>query len=243
MRGDDARQEEVFSYLNTEQRIPMDHPLRGIRALLERSLQELSLHFDALYARRGRPSIAPERLLRGLMLMVLYSIRSERQLMEQINYNLLYRWFVGLNPDDEVWDVTVFTKNRERLLQGEIAQRLLEAVLQQARAHDLLSAEHFTVDGTLIEAWASRRSFVPKDPPPPVGTGVGGKKLLRDTHVSTTDPEARLYKKSTAGEAKPSYLGHVIIENRKGLVVAACATPSSATAEREAALQMLEEMG
>jgi hypothetical protein len=163
--------------------------------------------------------------------------------MEQMNYNLLYRWFVGLNPDDEVWEVTVFTKNRERLLQGEIAQRLLEAVLQQGRAHDLLSEEHFTVDGTLIEAWASRRSFVPKDPPPPVGTGAGGKKLLRDTHVSTTDAEARLYKKSTAGEAKPSYLGHVIMENRKGLVVAACATPSGAAAEREAALQMLEEMG
>jgi transposase len=201
------------------------------------------VHFEALYARRGRPSIPPEKLLRALLLQILYSLRSEGQLMEQMNYNLLYRWFVGLNPDDEVWEVTVFTKNRERLLQGEIAQRLLEAVLQQGRAHDLLSEEHFTVDGTLIEAWASRRSFVPKDPPPPVGTGAGGKKLLRDTHVSTTDPEARLYKKSTGGEAKPSYLGHVIMENRKGLVVAACATPSGAAAEREAALQMLEEMG
>jgi hypothetical protein len=163
--------------------------------------------------------------------------------MEQMNYNLLFRWFVGLNPDDAVWDATVFTKNRERLLEGEIAQRLLEAVLEQARAHDLLSEEHFTVDGTLLEAWASRRSFVPKDPPPTVGTGAGGKKLLRDTHVSTTDPEARLYKKSTAGESKPSYLGHVIVENRHGLVVAACATASSTTAEREAALQMLDEMG
>ncbi len=243
MRGDDEQQGAVFSYINPEERIPSDHPLRAIRAMVDRALKELGVHFEALYARRGRPSIPPEKLLRALLLQILYFLRSERQLMEQMNYNLLYRWFVGLNPDDEVWEVTVFTKNRERLLQGEIAQRLLEAVLQQARAHDLLSEEHFTVDGTLIEAWASRRSFVPKDPPPPVGTGAGGKKLLRDTHVSTTDPEARLYKKSTAGEAKPSYLGHVIMENRKGLVVAACATPSGAAAEREAALQMLEEMG
>jgi transposase len=243
MRGDDEQQGAVFSYINPEERIPSDHPLRAIRAMVDRALKELGVHFEALYGRRGRPSIPPEKLLRALLLQILYFLRSERQLMEQMNYNLLYRWFVGLNPDDEVWDVTVFTKNRERLLQGEIAQRLLEAVLQQGRAHDLLSEEHFTVDGTLIEAWASRRSFVPKDPPPPVGTGAGGKKLLRDTHVSTTDPEARLYKKSTAGEAKPSYLGHVIMENRKGLVVAACATPSGAAAEREAALQMLEEMG
>jgi transposase len=243
MRGNDEQQGAVFSYINPEERIPADHPLRRIRAMVDAALKEMSAHFEALYARRGRPSIPPEKLLRALLLQIVYGLRSERQLMEQMNYNLLYRWFVGLNPDDEVWDVTVFTKNRERLLEGEIAQRLLEAVLAQARAHNLLSEEHFTVDGTLIEAWASRRSFVPKDPPPPVGTGVGGKKLLRDTHVSTTDPEARLYKKSTAGESKPSYLGHVIIENRKGLVVAACATPSSATAEREAALQLLEEMG
>lgn len=243
MRGNDEQQGAVFSYLNPEERIPSDHPLRSIRTMVDRALQELWAHLEALYARRGRRSIPPEKLLRALLLQILYSIRSERQLMEQMNYNLLYRWFVGLNPDDEVWDVTVFTKNRERLLHGEIAQRLLEAVLEQARAHDLLSEEHFTVDGTLIEAWASRRSFVAKDPPPTVGTGAGGKKLLRDTHVSTTDPEARLYKKSAAGEAKPSYLGHVIVENRKGLVVAACATPSSTTAEREAALQMLEAMG
>jgi transposase len=233
----------VFSYINPEERIPADHPLRAIRTMLDRALKELSVHFEALYARRGRPSIPPEKLLRALWLQVLYSIRSERQLMEQLDYNLLYRWFVGLNPDDAIWDGTVFTKNRERLLQGEVSQRLLEAVLQQAREHNLLSEEHFTVDGTLIEAWASRRSFVPKDPPPTVGTGASGKKLLRDTHVSTTDAEARLYKKSTAGEAKPSYLGHVIVENRKGLVGAARATTASTTAEREAALEMLEEMG
>src|SRR5271157_1370612 len=218
------------------------HPLRRIRAMMDRALKELWAHFEALYARRGRPSIPPEKLLRALLLQVLYSLRSERQLMEQMNYNLLYRWFVGLNPDDAVWDVTVFTKNRERMMQGEVSERLLGAVLEQARAHGLLSEEHFTVDGTLIEAWASRRSFVPKDPPPTAGTGAGGKKLLRDTHVSTTDPDARLYKKSTAGESKPSYLGHGIVENRNGLVVAACATQSSTTAEREAALAMLDEM-
>ncbi len=243
MRGNDEQQGAAFSYINPEERIPAEHPLRRIRAMVDTALREMSAHFAALYARRGRPSIPPEKLLRALLLQVLYGLRSERQLMEQMNYNLLFRWFVGLNPDDAVWDVTVFTKNRERLLQGEIAQRLLEAVLEQARAHDRLSAEHFTVDGTLLEAWASRRSFVPKDPPPTAGTGAGGKILLRDTHQSTTDPEARLYKKSTAGESKPSYLGHGIVENRKGLVVAACATLSSTTAEREAALQMLDEMG
>jgi transposase len=243
MRGNDEQQGAVFSYINPEERIPADHPLRRIRAMVDAGLQGMSLHFEALYAGRGRPSIAPEKLLRALLLQILYALRSERQLMEQMNYNLLFRWFVGLNPDDAVWDASVFSKNRERLLRGEIAQRLLEAVLEQARAHDLLSEEHFTVDGTLLEAWASRRSFVPKDPPPTSGSGAGGKKLLRDTHVSTSDAEARLYKKSTAGESKPSYLGHLIVENRKGLVVAACATPSSTTAEREAGLQMLDAMG
>jgi transposase len=243
MRGDDEQQGEVFSYINPEDRIPRDHPLRGIRAMVDRSLKELWAHFAVLYARRGRPSIPPERLLRALLLQVLYSIRSERQLMEQLDYNLLFRWFVGLNPDDAVWDVTVFTKNRERMMRGEVSQRLLETVLRQASEHQLLSEEHFTVDGTLIEAWASRKSFVPKDPPPSRGTGARGKKLLRDTHESKTDPQARLYKKSTAGEARPSYLGHILIENRQGLVVAACATQSSATAEREAALAMLEQRG
>jgi hypothetical protein len=163
--------------------------------------------------------------------------------MEQIEYNLLFRWFVGLNPDDEVWDATVFSKNRERLLAGEVSQRLLEAVVRQAGEQQLLSEEHFTVDGTLIEAWASRKSFQPKDPPPTQGTGWGGKKLLRDTHESKTDPEARLYKKSTAGEARPSYLGHVLIGNRNGLVVAACAMQSSTTGEREAALAMVDARG
>lgn len=241
MRGNDDRQDVVFSYLNTEQRIPADHPLRGIRGLLEGSLQQLSLHFDALYARRGRPSIAPERLLRALLLMVLYSIRSERQLMEQIDFNLLYRWFVGLNPDEAVWNVTVFTKNRERLMAGEVSERLLQSVVEQARERGLLSEEHFTVDGTLIQAWANRRSFRPKDPPP-AASSDGGKPRLRDTHESTSDPEARLFKRSRWVQALPSYLGHVLIENRHGLVVAACATQSSTRAERDAGLAMVDAL-
>ena len=243
MRGDDEQQGIVFSYINPEDRIPQDHPWRGIRTMVDRSLKDLWAHFEALYARRGRPSIPPERLLRALLLQALYSIRSERQLMEQLDYNLLFRWFVGLNPDDAVWDVTVFTKNRERMMAGEVSQQLLAAVVAEAGRHNLLSEEHFTVDGTLIEAWASRKSFVPKDEPPTRGSGAGGKKLLRDTHESKTDPQARLYKKSAAGESRPSYLGHVLIENRKGLVVAACATQSSTTAEREAALAMLDQRG
>jgi IS5 family transposase len=179
-------------------------------------------------------------LVRALLLMILYSIRSERQLMEQINYNLLYRWFVGLTMDDQVWDATVFTKNRERLMRGEVAERLFDGVLVQARAKNLLSEEHFTVDGTLVRAWANRNSFHPKDDPPTQGSGSDGELLLRDTHQSTTDPEARLYKKSTAAPAVPSYLGHVLTENRNGLVVASWATQSSTTAEREACLAMLE---
>ena len=211
--------------------------------MVDRGLQEMWSHFEALYARRGRPSIAPERLLRALLLQALYSIRSETQLMEQLDYNLLYRWFVGLNADDPVWDVTVFTKNRERLMAGDVSQRLLEAVLRQAGEHDLLSEEHFTVDGTLIQAWASRNSFVPKEKPPQKGSGSKGKKLLRDTHESKSDPEARLYKKSAAGQSQPSYLGHVLMENRNGLVTAALATQSSTSAEREAALAMLDQRG
>jgi len=211
--------------------------------MVDRGLQEMWSHFEALYARRGRPSIAPERLLRALLLQALYSIRSETQLMEQLDYNLLYRWFVGLNPDDPVWDVTVFTKNRERLMAGEVSQRLLEAVLRQAAEHDLLSEEPFTVDGTLIQAWASRKSFLPKEKPPARGSGSKGKKLLRDTHESKSDPEARLFKKSAAGQAVPSYLGHVLIENRSGLVRAALATPCSTSAEREAALALLDQIG
>ena len=243
MRGPDEKQGEVFSYIPLEDRIARDHPLRRIRPMVDRGLSEMWTHFEALYARRGRPSIAPERLLRALLLQALYSIRSERQLIEQLKYNFLYRWFVGLNSSDEVWDVTVFTKNRERLMAGEVSQRLLEAVIRQAGEHDLLSEDYFTVDGTLIQAWASRKSFVPKEKPPEKGSGSGGKKLLRDTHESKSDPEARLFKKSAAGEARPSYLGHVLMENRSGLVLAALATQSSTSAEREAALAMLDQMG
>jgi transposase len=240
MRGQDERQEMVFSYVSAEERIPQKHPLRAVRELTNVALEALDGHFEGLYVNFGRPSIAPEKLVRASLLMILYSIRSERQLMEQINYNLLYRWFVGLTMDEAVWDATVFTKNRERLMEGGVAERLFDSVLAQARAKNLLSEEHFTVDGTLIRAWASRESFHPKDDLPSQGTGAGGKLLLRDTHESKTDPQARLYKKSNGGAAVPSYLGHLLTENRNGLVVANCVTQSSTTAEREACLKMLE---
>jgi|SRR5580693_1305348 transposase len=242
MRGEGQRQEAIFSYIGLEQRVPKDHPLRSIRQMADQALRELDGEFRRLYARRGRPSIAPEKLIRAQLLQVLYSVRSERQLMEQLDYNLLFRWFVGLNIDDPVWDATVFTKNRERLIEGEVAGQLLLAVVEQARAHQLLSEEHFTVDGTLIQAWASRRSFNEKPDPPDRGTGTRGRKLLRDTHESSTDPEARLYKKSGAAAAVPSYLGHVVTENRNGLVVAAMVTQSSKTAEQEAALSMVDKL-
>jgi transposase len=228
--------------VSAEQRVAQDHPLRSIRAMVDEALSGLSGHFDTLYARCGRPSIAPEKLVRALLLQALYSVRSERQLMEQMDYNLLFRWFVGLNMDDPIWDVTVFTKNRERLIAGEVAERMLLAVVEQAHRKQLLSEEHFTVDGTLIQAWANRRSFKEKKDPPSRGTGSGGAKLLRDTHESTTDPEARLYKKATAAAAVPAYLGHVLTENRNGLVVRALATQASTTAEREAALLMLDSI-
>ena len=202
--------------MSAEQRIAPEHPLRRIRSITDEALRELSGEFDALYAAGGRPSIAPERLLRALLLQVLYGRRSERLLMEEMNYNLPFRWFVGLEMDDEVWDVTLFTKNRERLIAGEVAQKFFQAVVQQARGAGLLSDEHFTVDGTLIEAWASRRSFEKKPDPPQRGTGARGRKLLRDTHESKTDPEARLFRRSQAAESRPSYLGHVITENRNG---------------------------
>src|ERR1035438_7955602 len=224
MRGNDQKQAAMFSYLTLAQRIPVDHPARQIRALVDRALQRMDAQLEKLYSDTGRPSIAPERLLRAMLLMVLYSIRSERQLMEQMNYNLLFRRFppqrrrpvagdpefVGLEMDDTVWDVTVFTKNRERLIEGAVSQRLLEEVLFEARKHDLLSEEHFTVDGTLIQAWASTRSFQQKSDPPAAGKGSGSKGalLLRDKVESTTDPEARLYKKSKADKSVPAYMGH-----------------------------------
>lgn len=242
MRGEDQKQTAMFSYLTLGQRIPADHPARAIRAMVDRALERMDPELEQLYSKTGRPSIAPERLLRASLLMVLYSIRSERQLMEQMNYNLLFRWFVGLEMDDAVWDVTVFTKNRERLIEGAVSQQLLASVLVEAREHDLLSEEHFTVDGTLIQAWAAARSFAEKKDPPAPGAGSGheGAVLLRDKVESATDPEARLYKKATADKAVPAYQGHALIENRNGLVVAAEATQAATVAEREAAVRMVD---
>lgn len=242
MRGEDQKQTAMYSYVTMSQRIPADHPARQIRAMVDRALERLDEELEQLYSTTGRPSIAPERLLRASLLMVLYSIRSERQLMEQMNYNLLYRWFVGLEMDDPVWDVTVFTKNRERLIEGAVSQQLLESVLLEARERDLLSEEHFTVDGTLLQAWSSARSFKEKsDPPGPgQGSGWGGEVLLRDKVESTTDPEAGLYKKSTADKSVPAYQGHALMENRHGLVVAAQASLAAADAEAEAGMEMLD---
>ena len=250
MRGHDEQQESIYSYISPEKRVPSDHPLRRLRAMVDVALKEMSPQFAELYSRYGRPSIAPEKLLRALLLQVLYSVRSERLLMEQMGYNMLFRWFVGLRMDDEVWDVTVFTKNRERLLEGEVAEGFFEQVLAQAREKELLSDEHFTVDGTLIQAWAGQKSFqakkkeakrdVPPDDPGNATVDFHGEKRSNETHQSTTDRQARLYKKSKGTEAKLSYLGHVLTENRNGLVVEARVTMASGTAEREAALEMLE---
>jgi len=242
MRGDDQKQAAMYSYVTLAQRIPVDHPARQIRVLVDRALDRMDAQLNELYSTTGRPSIAPERLLRASLLMVLFSIRSERQLMEQMNYNLLFRWFVGLEMDDPVWDVTVFTKNRERLISGAVSQRLLEAVLVEARDHYLLSEEHFTVDGTLIQAWAAARSFKDKSDPPAPGAGSGhkGEVLLRDEVESTTDPNARLYKKATADKAVPCYQGHALMENRNGLVVAAEVSQAATVAEREVALKLLD---
>jgi len=242
MRGEDEKQTAMYSYVTLSQRIPADHPARQIRSMVDRALEKMDAQLDELYSTTGRPSIAPERLLRASLLIILYSIRSERQLMEQLNYNLLFRWFVGLEMDDPVWDVTVFTKNRERLIGGAVSQQLLDSVLVEAREHDLLSEEHFTVDGTLIQAWASARSFKDKsDPPAPgAGSGWGGEVLLRDKVESKTDRDARLYKKATADKSVPSYQGHALTENRNGLVVAAEATLAAADAEAGAGIEMLD---
>jgi len=241
----------MFSYISAEKRVPEDHPLRAIRAMVDLALRNMGPQFDAMYAKLGRPSIAPEKLLRALLLQVLYTVRSERMLMEQLNYNLLFRWFVGMNVDDPVWDVTVFTKNRERLLAAEIAKTLFAEVLAQARSCDLLSTEHFTVDGTLIEAWASHKSFKRKDgsdqqtPPDDPGNPTvdfHGERRSNATHQSTTDPEARLAKKGRGKEAKLSYAGHVLMENRNGIAVNACVNLAEGRAEVEAAVAMVEEI-
>ena len=233
----------MFSYLSPEQRVPTEHPLRAIRQLVDRALKGLSATFEQIYAASGRPSIAPEKLLRALLLQVLYTVRSERLLMEQLEYNLLFRWFVGLNMDEPVWVASVFSKNRDRLLEGEIAQKFFAQVLDQARGADLLSDEHFSVDGTLIEAWASQKSFQRKDGPmPPPSDDAGnptvdfhGEKRSNDTHESTTDADARLARKSNGHESKLAYCGNVLIENRNGLVVDTELFQSNGTAERDAA--------
>ncbi len=244
MRGADQHQGSMYSYVTMERRIRVDHPARKIRVLVDQALERMDASLAAMYSSKGRPSIAPERLLRAQLLMILYSIRSERQLMEQLDYNLLFRWFVGLEMDDAVWDVTVFTKNRERLIAGEASQQLLVAVLEQAGQQHLLSEEHFTVDATLIQAWASSQSFKNKKDPPLPGAGSGnkGELLLRDKVESTTDPESRLYKKALPDKAVPSYQGHALMENRNGLIVAAEASQSSNAAERRVALQMLDRV-
>lgn len=249
MRGKDDRSESLFSYIRLEDRIPVDHPLRAIRDLVDEALKALSRSLGALYSHDGRPSIPPERLLRALLLQAFYTVRSERQLMEQLRYNLLFRWFVGLSADDPVWDATVFCKNRDRLLDGGIAAKFFERVLTLPQVRGLLSSEHFSVDGTLIEAWASMKSFVPKDGPPPSDQGGGrnaerdfhGQKRTNDTHASTTDPDARLFRKSAGKEAKLCHMGHLMIENRNGLIVDARLSEANGTAEREVALDMIKD--
>ncbi len=245
MRGEDPKQEAMFSYVSPEQRVPRDHPLRPIREMVDTILQEMSPRFARLYSQRGRPSIAPERLLRVLLLQIFYSVRSERLLMEQLHYNLLFRWFVGMEMDEEVWNHAVFSKNRERLLNEQIAQAFFQRVLRQAQPY--LSDEHFTVDGTLIEAWASQKSFRRKDEGErpqgaPREADFHGEQRSNQTHQSTTDPDARLYKKSKGAEARLSYLGHVLMENRNGLLVQTMLTQADGTAERDAALLMASKL-
>ncbi len=255
MRGDDIQQHDLFSYGSLEERVPANHPLRPIRTMVDEALRQMSGRFDEIYPEEGRRSIPPERLLRALLLQMLYSVRSERMLMEQLEYNLLFRWFVGLSADEPVWHPTVFTKNRDRLLEGAVAEEFFSLIVGQARSRKLLSDEHFTVDGTLVEAWAGQKSFQrkrndddPLNPPPPDRGGnptVNWHKEKRsnETHESLTDAMARLYKKTRGAEAKLGYLGHVVTENRSGLVVDVRLTQATGTAERDAALAMLANKG
>src|SRR6266849_3589571 len=243
MRGEDSKQEAMFSYLSPDKRVPIEHPLRSIRRLVDTVLEEMSPLFAKLYADVGRPSIAPERLLRALLLQIFYSVRSERLLMEQLDYNLLFRWFVGLGMDEPVWNHAVFSKTRERLLNEEIAEAFFQRVLKLAKPY--LSDEHFTVDGTLIEAWASHKSFRRKGEGPGPSDGnraadFHGEKRTNDTHQSTTDPDARLYKKSAGSEAKLADLGHALMENRHGLLVKTHVTRATGTAERDTAFRMIQ---
>jgi transposase len=246
MRGSDKTSGSVFSYVDVEERIPAKHPLRTIREIVNEVLASLDAELAKLYETTGRESVAPERLLRASLLQAFYTIRSERQLMEQLDYNLLFRWFVGLGVDDPVWDHSTFSKNRDRLLDADVAAKFLEAVLRHAKVERFLSDEHFSVDGTLVEAWASMKSLRAKDgsdePPAPGRNGerdFHGQTRSNDTHASTTDPDAKLYKKARGREAKLCFMGHALIENRHGLVVQADATAATGTAEREAALTMM----
>jgi transposase len=248
MRGRDRQQSAMFSYLSAEERISPDHPLRAVRKVTDRVLAELSKLFAQMYSQMGRPSIPPEKLLRALLLQVLYTVRSERMLMEQLDYSILFRWFVGLNLDEQVWDVTVFTKNRDRLLEADVAKEFFRLVVAEAQALDLMSDEHFTVDGTLLEACASLKSFKRKDgeptaPPEDPGNptvNFHGEERRNETHVSTTDPDAMLARKGAGKEAKLSYSGHVLMENRNGLIADAEVLQATGTAERDAALLMME---
>jgi transposase len=250
MRGSDEQTSHMFSYVVPEQRVRADHPLRAVRRLTDEVLATLSSRFDRMYSDLGRPSIPPEQLLRALVLQSLYTVRSERLLMEEIDYSILFRWFVGLGMDDEIWSPTTFSKNRDRLLEGEIAAAFFAAVVEQAREAGLLSDEHFTVDGTLLEAWASLKSFRRKDggptePPDDPGNptvNFHGESRRNDTHQSTTDPDARLARKGHGKEAKLSYAGHVLLDNRHGLVAHVCVTAATGTAEREAALRLLGDV-
>ena len=247
MRGSDERTGSLFSFVDLEERVPKRHPLRKIRQIVNDALAALDGAFSKLYSCEGRPSIAPEKLLRASLLQAFFSVRSERQLMEQLDYNLMFRWFVGLGIDDAVWDATVFTKNRDRLLDAEVAAKFMAAVLAHREVKPLLSSDHFSVDGTLVEAWASLKSFRAKDgsdePPSPGRNGerdFHGERRTNDTHASTTDPDAKLYRKSSNTAARLSYIGHALAENRHGLIVEADATKATSRAEREAALAMIE---
>ncbi|HUG41132.1 MAG TPA: IS5 family transposase [Longimicrobiales bacterium] len=247
MRGDRRPEDQLFSYVPLEDRVPQNHPLRAIRAYVDPILRDLSSRFDALYSRKGRPSIPPEQLLRALLLQVLYSVRSERMLCEQLEYNLLFRWFVGLSMDDRVWVPTVFTKNRDRLLRGEIAEAFFEAVVSEARRRRWLSDQHFTVDGTLLEAYASQKSFRPKDEPPKGGgrnpdVDFRGQRRSNETHASRTDPDARLAKKGPGRESKLAYQANALMDNRHGLIVDTEVLHAAGTAERDAALTMLDRL-
>ena len=250
MRGNDNDQQAMFSYVSLESRVPEDHPLRSIRRMVDQVLSGLTKEFAAMYSRTGRPSIAPERLLRALILQVLYTIRSERMLMEQLDYNMLFRWFVGLSMDDVVWDHSTFTKNRDRFLESDLAGAFFSGVISQAEEAGLLSDEHFTVDGTLIDAWASMKSFRPKDVDNDSLSGGShnksvdfhGERRRNDTHESTTDPDARLYRKGKGKESRLAFMGHALMENRNGLVVDTRLTLATGVAEREAALEMVSAL-